>query len=148
MRFQVPQFIEVEDKIFGPLTFKQFAYLIGGAGICFVIYHFIGSLFISIIFMLPFAVLALALAFYKYNGKPFAFLVESAAKYFFGGKLYIWKKEERAPVSKGRKLEQVDTPIDLFIPKLSDSKLKELTWSLDIKNAENPATGSGGRKNV
>ncbi|TSC80302.1 MAG: hypothetical protein G01um101429_152 [Parcubacteria group bacterium Gr01-1014_29] len=31
-QFQVPQFIEVEDKIFGPLTTKQFFYLLGGGG--------------------------------------------------------------------------------------------------------------------
>ena len=148
MRFQVPQFIEVEDKIFGPLTFKQFAYLIGGAGLCFVIYHFIGNLFISIIFMLPVAILAALLTFYKYNGKPFALVMESAIKYYFGGKLYIWKKEERIPIAK-KVAENSDANVsDFYIPKLSDSKLKDLTWSLDIKQAENPVTNSGGRKNV
>jgi hypothetical protein len=29
MEYQVPQFIEVEDKIFGPLTWKQFIYWVG-----------------------------------------------------------------------------------------------------------------------
>ena len=148
MKFQVPQFIEVEDKIFGPLTFKQFAYLIGGAGLCFVIYHFVGNLYISIFLMLPFAILAAMLAFYKYNGKPFVSVMESAFKYFFGSKLYIWKKVENAPVAKKRQVMPSEGAPDLFIPKLSDSKLKELTWSLDIKQSENPATGSGGRKNV
>ena len=38
MQFQVPQFIEIEDKIFGPLTFKQFIYLAGGGGLCFLLY--------------------------------------------------------------------------------------------------------------
>ncbi len=147
MRFQVPQFIEVEDKIFGPLTFKQFAYIIGGAGLCFVIYHFVGNLIISIILMLPVAILAGMLAFFKYNGKPFVSVVESAFKYFFGSKLYIWKKVERAPVAK-KQVEKTDKQQDFFVPKLSDSKLKDLTWSLDIKQAENPATNSGGRSNV
>jgi hypothetical protein len=41
MRYQVPQFIDVEDKVIGPLTIKQFIYLAGGAGMCFVIFHFI-----------------------------------------------------------------------------------------------------------
>ena len=41
MRFQVPQFIEVEDKIFGPLTLKQFIYVFGGGGLCFVFYTFL-----------------------------------------------------------------------------------------------------------
>ncbi len=148
MKFQVPQFIEVEDKIFGPLTFKQFAYLIGGAGLCFVIYHFLGNLYLSIIFMAPVAALAAALAFYKYNGKPFIFVVESAFKYFFGNKLYIWKKEEKAPVARKVATAAAEDAPDFYIPKLSDSKLKELTWSLDIKQAENPVTDSGGKKNV
>ena len=38
MRFQVPQFIEVEDKIFGPLTLKQFLYTAGGAAVGFIIW--------------------------------------------------------------------------------------------------------------
>ena len=33
MMFSVPQFIDVEDKIIGPLTLKQFIYLAGGAGL-------------------------------------------------------------------------------------------------------------------
>ena len=38
MRFEVPQFIEVEDKIFGPFTWKQFIYLAGGAGAAVTLY--------------------------------------------------------------------------------------------------------------
>ncbi|MND07268.1 hypothetical protein D3C83_291430 [compost metagenome] len=52
-------------------------------------------------------------------------------------KLYIWKKEEKAPVSRG----EASKPIEqVYVPKLSDSKLKELTWSLDIKENQNPVT--------
>ena len=39
MQFQVPQFIEVEDKIFGPLTFKQFIYMGGGLSTAYVFWH-------------------------------------------------------------------------------------------------------------
>jgi len=98
--------------------------------------------------MTPVAILAGALAFYRYNGKPFAFIMESAIKYFFGNKLYIWKKEERAPVAKKALPKAAERAPDFYIPKLSDSKLKDLTWSLDIKQAESPVTDSGGRKNV
>jgi len=101
--------------------------------------------------MLPFAGLAAALAFYKYNGKPFVVIAESAVKYYFGNKLYIWKKKENAPTAKSKAPNSPNEADDLpnfYIPKLSDSKLKELTWSLDIKQAENPITGERGRKNV
>ena len=137
MRFQVPQFIEVEDKIFGPLTFKQFIYLAGGAGICVVIFALLPN-FIAFILSVPVAIFAGALAFYKLNGKPFVAIVEAFFAYSIKNKLYIWKKEEKAPVAKAT--ETPTTPAQVYVPKLSSSKLKDLAWSLEIKETENPVT--------
>ena len=92
MRFQTPQFIEIEDKIFGPLTLKQFIYLAGSGGVVFVLYKFL-PIYISIFFIVPIAGLGLALAFYKINNKPFIFTMEAAFGYVLGAKLYLWKKE-------------------------------------------------------
>jgi hypothetical protein len=142
MRFQVPQFIEVEDRIFGPLTFKQFIYLAGGAGMCVVLFVFLPN-FLALIISVPIAVFALALAFYKVNDKPFIHLIEAFFNYTLTNKLYIWKKEDKKPVAKnanslpGASIDQV------YVPKLSESKLRELTWSLDIKENQNPITKSG-----
>jgi len=137
MRFQVPQFIEVEDKIFGPFTFKQFVYLAGGIGMCVLLFIFLPK-FVAILLALPIAAFSGALAFYKYNDKPFINLVESFFHYSLTNKLYVWRKEERAPTPTGqgslKPIEQV------YVPKLSESKLKELTWSLDIKESANPVT--------
>ena len=142
MRFQVPQFIEVEDKIFGPLTVKQFIYLVGSAGLSFVIYTVLGNLFISLIFIIPIMALGLALAFYRVNNKPFINVLEAAFTYFFNGKLYIWKKVQKPIKQK----EVVTTASEFYVPKLSDSKLKDLTWSLDIKQSVNPAQNQQGKK--
>lgn len=130
MRFGVPQFIEIEDKIFGPFTFKQFLYLAGGAGISFLIYNFISqiSTFLAVLLILPVVALSLALAFYKVNEKPFINVVEAFFNYFFHDKLYIWKKQARQPEQKSNE-EKVEVS---YVPKLSDSKLKDLSWSLDI----------------
>ena len=137
MRFQVPQFIEIEDKLFGPLTFKQFIYLAGGVGFSVVLFLFLPK-FLAIIIALPIILFAAALAFYKVNDKPFANMVEAFVKYALTDKLYIWKKEPPSLKSSGepreKKIEQV------YVPKLSESKLKELTWSLDIKENQNPVT--------
>lgn len=131
MRFQVPQFIEVEDKIFGPLTFKQFVYAGGGIGVA-VILFFVIPKFLAVLIGLPIMAFGFALAFYKMNGKPFISIVEAYAKYAFTNKLYLWKKEDRKPVADER-----DKPLDqVYVPKLSDSKLRELTWSLDIKEGD------------
>lgn len=128
MQFQVPQFIDIEDKIFGPFTFKQFIYLAGGAGIAFVIYKIL-PLFLAILIDIPIIAFSLALAFYRINNKPFIFTVEAYINYFFQTKLYIWKKEK--PQSK-KDSSAVSTSASLPIPKLSDSKLKDLSWSLDV----------------
>jgi len=142
MRFQVPQFIEVEDKIFGPLTLKQFIYLIGGAGICFIVYSLIGNIFIALIIDIPIIIFAVALAFYKINNKPFINVVEAAFNYYTRNKLYIWKKHEKVIVKK----DENTLSTDFYVPKLADSKLKDLTWSLDIKQSSNPAQNQSGKK--
>ena len=129
MQFQVPQFIEVEDKIFGPLTFKQFIYLAGGAGISFTLYTMLPS-FISYILIAGVIGLSLALAFYTKNNKPFINVLEYAFKYWLSSKLYIWKKEPK----KNKKKIEKDVVSQLNIPRLSDSKLKELSWELDMKD--------------
>ena len=131
MEFQVPQFIEVEDKLFGPLTWKQFVYLVGGGGFCFILYSFL-PLFIAIVLMLPVAAVTAALAFYKYNGKSFVQLAQAAIAYRLSQKLFLWRKEEKAVTPSAT----TSTPQNgLYIPKLSESKLKDLAWSLDIKDS-------------
>lgn len=137
MRFQVPQYIEVEDKIFGPLTFKQFIYVGGGVGAAALLFMLLPR-FLAIILAIPVVLFAAALAFYKINGKPFIFVVESSIKYMLGSKLYLWKKE--APNLKNFAKPREDKIEQVYVPKLSESKLKDLTWSLDIKENQNPTT--------
>ncbi|MBX4198840.1 PrgI family protein [Candidatus Parcubacteria bacterium] len=137
MRFQVPQYIEVEDKIFGPLTFKQFVYLAGAAGLCAVLFTLLPK-FIAIILSLPVAGLGLALAFFKVNERPFALIIEDFFKYYVGGRLYIWKRSEE---TKGKADDPAGKPYDqVYVPKLSQSKLRDLTFELDVKNQSNPIT--------
>jgi hypothetical protein len=133
MRYQVPQFIEVEDKIFGPLTLKQFIYLAGGAGLSFVIYRLIPSLIFSFI---PIAIVmgfSAALAFYKINNKPLINVVEAAFKYYVSSKLFIWKKVPKQKTSNP--VQEAKEYAGIMVPKMSDSKLKDLSWSLDIKES-------------
>lgn len=136
MRFQVPQFIEVEDKIFGPLTLKQFIYVVGGGGLSFMVYVFLDSLLLSAIPAAIIMGISAALAFYKINNKPLVSVIESAFYYYIGNKLYIWKKQEPKK-SKSTVESNADTKdyASIMVPKISDSKLKDLTWSLDIKES-------------
>ncbi|TSC59967.1 MAG: Uncharacterized protein G01um1014107_304 [Parcubacteria group bacterium Gr01-1014_107] len=129
MRFQVPQFTEVEDKIIGPFTLKQFIYIAGAAGFCLVFYSLL-PLFIAIIFMVPVGVLGAALAFLKINKRPFIKVFETSLKYFINSRLYVWRHE---PKKIEKRLEQKASSTEPYIPRLTASKLKDLSWSLDIK---------------
>ncbi|HEX9609118.1 MAG TPA: PrgI family protein [Candidatus Paceibacterota bacterium] len=138
MRFQVPQFIEVEDKIFGPFTGKQFVYLAGGGGIAFVLWALLPN-FLAILIAAPIVGFTLALAFYKINNRPFIYVLQSAFNYSLRNKLYIWHKQDREPTSKSRMINERESLLQ--VPKLSQSKLKDIAWSLDIKESmySNPA---------
>jgi hypothetical protein len=136
MRFQVPQFIDVEDKIFGQLTLKQFIYLAGGGGLSFVVYAFLHSLILSAIPIIAILGVSATFAFYKVNNKPFVNVLEAAFKYYVGGKLYIWKKkEEQRPTTTQAAVRDAKNYASIMVPKVSQSKLKDLTWSLDIKES-------------
>jgi hypothetical protein len=80
--------------------------------------------------------LSLLLAFFKYNERPFIQLVESAFYYLLANKLYIWKKEgKRQPtVVATSVLNQSEEQAKMKLPKLSNSRLKDLSWSLDVKD--------------
>lgn len=132
MRFQVPQFIDIEDKIFGPLTIKQFIYLAGGAGLSFALFVVLPK-FIAFILIAPVVGLAVALSFYKPNNRPFIFVLESAFKYMMSSKLYVWNREDKK-IDKKEEAKKADPVAEMNIPKLSDSKLSDLSWSLDIKD--------------
>ena len=143
MRYQVPQFIEVEDKIIGPFTIKQFVYMAGGAFMSYLIYTYI-PIYIAIFLLAVVAPLGPMLAFYKINNKPFIDFLESAFMFYTKKNLYIWKKEEKKPLEREIE-EKNDVASQVFVPRLSESKLKELSWSLDINENLNPLTGEDGQ---
>lgn len=94
MRFEVPQFIDIEDKIFGPLTWRQFLYLGGGVGMAVVMF-FTFPFILFVLFGLPLAILAGALSFYPVNNRPFSFFLESIVTYLTGQKLYLWRQKNK-----------------------------------------------------
>ncbi|MBA3789479.1 PrgI family protein [Patescibacteria group bacterium] len=128
MEYQVPQFIEIEDKIFGPLSLKQFIYLAGGTGLCVVLVLYLHV--IGVILAIPVAAFSGALAFYKINNKTFVEILEAGFNYYIAGRLYLWKKDDMTKVQA----PAAPAPITREKLGLSQGKLHELAWSLDIKD--------------
>ena len=130
MQFQVPQFIEVEDKIFGPLTFRQFVFIAGGFGMAYVLWRIL-PIYLAGPLIAGVGGLASALAFFQFNGRPFILALENGFYYTIRSKLYLWNNTHKKRAAA--KAHAVMPRTDVYIPKISDSKLHELAWSLDIK---------------
>ena len=132
MQFQIPQFIEVEDKIFGPLTFRQFVYITGGLGSSYLLFRVL-PIFISLPLIASLLGLAAALAFFKYNGRPFILALEHGFSYVVHPKLYLWNNARKRDIATAKRDDESTQKGEVYVPKLSESKLHELAWSLDIK---------------
>jgi len=135
MQFKVPQFLDIEDKIFGPFTFREFVYLAGGAGLCFILFKLLG-LILGAIPILIVAGFSLALTFYKPNNKPFINMLGSSLKYFTQNKLYIWKKSmvahNASNITDAIRQENKVQMMHSGNLQLNGSKLRDLAWSLDV----------------
>lgn len=137
MQFHVPQFIDVEDKIFGPLTFKQFVYVVGGAGLCVVIYIFVPSLIAWPLIAVA-AGFSLALAFYRVNNKPFIYTVQAAFRYITNPRLFLWKRQESKKTQERQKeeAEQIRTLIQNVSGKeTKHDRLRDISFSVDVGNS-------------
>lgn len=89
-QFTVPQFIEVEDRVIGPITVRQFIILLCGGlliVLCYKIFDF--SLFLTIgIFIF---LVSTTFAFVKINGMPFHFFVLNLLQTLRNPRLRVWK---------------------------------------------------------
>lgn len=132
MQFHIPQHLEIEDKIFGPLTLKQAIYVAGGVGGAFLIYKVIPLIIIAAPIILVLGVFTWALAFYPEEklGKPFIEILESGVKYVFGEKLYTWKKTKKDPVL-GVEEEFMPSKAPV-VPTVSSGRLASASFELDV----------------
>lgn len=134
MRFQVPQFIEVEDRIFGPLTITQFIYLAGGIGFLVGMWLIL-PLWAALILGLPVAALGAGLAFVKINERPLVAVLEHAFEYYLRDKLYIWDKRQKSQEELAKEaVTRTEDPAQ-FVATATSNKIKDLSWSLDIKES-------------
>ncbi len=93
MQAKVPQFIDIKDKIVGPLTLKQFLYFLAGGIFLFVLW-FVLKLAAFILVAIPIIVICLALAFYHPQGQPLITTIKNMFYFFIRPKLYTWKKDK------------------------------------------------------
>ncbi len=132
-QFQVPQFIEREARLIGPLTIKQTAFLVTGGVILFILWFilakwlfFILAPFLSIFFLL--------LSFVRVNGRPLLEFFFSFFSFFLSAQVFIWQKiehKEKTLEKKGQALEKYGGPPGTDATSITKQGIKDLAKKLD-----------------
>lgn len=90
MQFQVPQFIYTEDKLVGPLTFKQFMY-VGIPGAIIAILFFFLEFLLWTFLAAVIGGIGLVLAFGKVNGRPMSVFFSALFENLWSPNFYVFK---------------------------------------------------------
>jgi hypothetical protein len=136
MEFSIPQFIEREPKIIGPLTLKQFIY-IGSAGGLALILYFTIPFFYFILASIVLVLSALALAFLNINGIPLPTVIKNFLFFSIAPRIYIWKKTEfplykKVVEKKLPKRKVEETKEEAILKAESESNLKKLRTHIEL----------------
>ena len=91
-QFTVPQFIDAEDKIVGPISVRQFVIMLVGAGLIFVIYQ-ITDFSLLIISAIMIGGVAAIVAFAKVNGQPFHMFLLHITQTVKDPSLRVWRRD-------------------------------------------------------
>src|SRR3989338_8271816 len=90
-QFVVPQFIEVEDKIFGPITTLQFLILLTAGVVIFLAYRLADfTLFVTLLVLVGGS--ALVIAFVKVNDQTFHYFLLNIIQTMRRPSLRVWCK--------------------------------------------------------
>lgn len=131
MLFNIPQFIDKEDKIVGPLTAKQLGWMFGAGGVMLLLW---AALDTSAFIMASIPVLALfgALAFYRPNNMSLIAFIFSSVQFFFRPKMYIWKRVPEI-INVKKKTHKKIKAVSRDTKMVNSDKIEEITRLLDSK---------------
>lgn len=142
-QFVVPQFLDVEPKIIGPITGRQFLIMLGTLMAGFLAYRiFIRSPFIFIPLICVLVATGGSFAFAKVNGQAFHYIVLNMIQTLRKPSIRVWDKtltdqELKDRMKDAEKKEEEDQgPI---APKpLQGSRLSELSLMVDTGGMYDP----------
>lgn len=136
-RFKVPQNIDMQDRILGPLTMVQFLYSVVGLGSCYGIYMSAIPKPFSFILIVPVALLTGAMVFLKINERPFLDFVISVLEFSAIPRQRIWH-HANVPDLKVEIVEHVErAPVQTTKAKsYSREEIEAVAHALDDPNLQ------------
>lgn len=135
MQFVVPQFIDVETKIIGPISARQFILVIIGGGLMFLEYRYLALAF-AVVFMLLTGTFFGVVAFGKINGQAMHYFLLNLIDTLRRPRLKFWQRVLYSKEVEKDKEEQIVTPI----PKapVTQSRLAAMSLMVDTGGAYKP----------
>jgi len=131
-QFVVPQFLDVEDKIFGPVTTRQFIILLITGLVLFIAYKLADtSLFILLLVL--FGGFSLILSFVKVNGQAFHYVLLNIFQTVRRPSRRVWNKfYTKEELDKFRKTEPVVVvEKSSAVPQLSYNRIRDLSLAVN-----------------
>lgn len=139
MQFQVPQFIETEDKVVGPFSIRQFAY-VGAACLVSAIFYFMVATWLFVIIAIFLIGGALALSFVHIEGRPLISILISAANFYWKPQTYVWQPEH--PTISRASAHTQEKEVELspsLIEKIAAGSSLHKSWQ-NVQTGEAPKT--------
>ncbi|MFA6198415.1 MAG: PrgI family protein [Patescibacteria group bacterium] len=148
LQFTVPQFIDVEDKIIGPISVRQFLVILGGGIMvtaCYFIFTFIPFIIISVVLL---GITAM-FAFYRINGQPFHVFLLNILTTSRRPRLKVWHKHLADEDIRMQREKSVDLSLQApsSKPTPSTSRLQELSLIVDTGGAYGEESWEVAREN-
>lgn len=96
MQYRVPQFIEHEAKILGPLNIKQSLFVGGVLAACFFMYFSIGqtNFFLFLLIAAALIGIALAMSFAKIEGQELPAVIKNWINFNSNPKIFLWRRKQ------------------------------------------------------
>jgi hypothetical protein len=128
MQFPVPQFTEVEDKIIGSLTIKQFGIIFAAGIVVFLGFSATKSILVAVFLFVLFGLPAIGLAFVQINGRPVYNSIGNFVKFLTSPKVLIFHKEANITSTAKMSDAQLSSPAkaEAKAPEDSQAHLKEV----------------------
>lgn len=133
-QYKVPSNVETEDKILGPLSIKQFIYVVIGVMWAFIAIRLIApfSLVVGIALAAPITLTMFALGFIQREGISFENYFTATIQYFMSPRKLVWHKDEHVKSIK-------EAPKVVVAPErtrdYSQGQLQKLAFTLDTHGA-------------
>ncbi len=131
MQFVVPQFIQRNTKILGPLSFKQVLFILAAALISLLFYVFLPFSLFVIGSLIVFPV-CLALAVLRVHNTPLPELLKNFFIFLGKPRIYLWKKKKDLVKMKKSEIIVVEEEKE-GVPLSQKSGLKDTLNKLSIK---------------